>query len=139
MEVKKVIKMKRYRQLSSTNLNNIKLDLVGKEWDYDSSDINEKYKKWLSNIECSLNKFAPLKQYISKSNSKHWVDREVKHLQGIRDRCFRTFRYTGRLIHYELYKKKEMKWSLCCGLKRKNTMKKRLINAKTMAKKCGKR
>ncbi|KAK9880560.1 hypothetical protein WA026_011797 [Henosepilachna vigintioctopunctata] len=131
--------MKRYRQLSSTNLNKIKLDLVGKEWDYDSSDINKKYKRWLSNIECSLNKFAPLKQYISKSNSKHWVDREVKHLQGIRDRYFRTFRYTGRLIHYELYKKKRNEVVSLLRLKEKKYYEKRLINAKTMVKKCGKR
>ncbi|KAL3267327.1 hypothetical protein HHI36_011458, partial [Cryptolaemus montrouzieri] len=63
--------------MSAHILDEVKLDLISKDWDYDSVDVNILYDNILENVKDSMDNWAPIK--IRKTQcKKKWMDQEVR-------------------------------------------------------------
>lgn len=91
------------RNLCKENFGKIELDLVAKNWNYDSIDVNVLWKNIEKNIRSSLDNIAPIVEKKIRQ-SKSWIDHELRTLQTERDRLYKRFQFTLRSEDYDNFK-----------------------------------
>ncbi|KAL3269986.1 hypothetical protein HHI36_009042 [Cryptolaemus montrouzieri] len=83
----------------------VKLDLISKDWDYDSVYVNILYDNILENVKDSMDNWAPIK--IRKTEcKKKWIDQKVRLLQKERDIQYKIFKFTDNPADFHEYKEK---------------------------------
>ncbi|KAL3283985.1 hypothetical protein HHI36_018155 [Cryptolaemus montrouzieri] len=91
--------------MSAHILEEVKLDLISKDWDYDSVIANILFDNILQNVKDSMDKWAPIK--IRKTQcKKKWIYQEVRLLQKERDIQHKIFKFTDNPADFHEYKKR---------------------------------
>lgn len=85
-------------ETNSRKFKEIELDLIKKLWNYISTDGDELYSNFISNITDSLNGIS-----LTKCQ-KTWIDEEVRQLQNQKDFYYKRFKYLENFFDFEQYK-----------------------------------
>lgn len=99
---------KYFRNLHESNLQEIRLELIGQEWDYISTDVNYLYTNFRDNIKNAIEKISPQKEVFCRRGHE-WIDDEIRQEQKERDRLYNTFKFTNSINYFEDYKKQRNK------------------------------
>lgn len=91
------------------NQKNLKLmggELIGKQWVYESDDVNFLVNNFRNNLLEVLNKFAPNKIVKSKHLSNPWFNKNIRNIQQERNMAYKNFKSTNDHRYWLLYKRK---------------------------------
>lgn len=102
-----VERTKKYRDMSESNLNNMKSELMLCKWNLDSSNVDDIYREILLNCEGIIESVAPIRTCNYKS-SLPWFDNEL--CDGIRDRdraykIFKKATVSEKQIKWQTFKR----------------------------------
>lgn len=95
---------KKIRNLSNDNMDQIKGELITKNWNYTSTNVNELYSSFLINIQEATDKIAPVKTItVSKTP---WLTQNIRIAQQERDNAYKRFKLTRSEEDWNDYKQK---------------------------------
>lgn len=97
-----------FRNFNKENINKIKIDLVGKNWQYDCTDLDILYDNFIHNISSSVNKICPVENKIAYK-SKNWYNSKIKCAQKERDKAYTKYQMTKINEDWIDYKQKRNK------------------------------
>lgn len=117
------------RDLSKENIEKISLDLLEKNWNYESTDVNILYVNFINNIMLSVDKIAPKKYKRIKTNKK-WFNHDIKKAQMERDNAYKKFQFTKLEEDWEEYKRKRNKTTCIIRKAIRNYYKRSIEDAK---------
>lgn len=100
----KVNTSKNFRKLNQTNLENISLKLLSKEYLLNCVDVDKFYEDFINKCEETVNSVAPIISFYSRSNNIPWYDHEVKAKSNERDRAYKMFKTEKNDINWSNYK-----------------------------------
>ncbi|KAK9878304.1 hypothetical protein WA026_021319 [Henosepilachna vigintioctopunctata] len=86
----------------------MKLELIGQEWDYTTTDVNLLYRNFNDYLTKVIETIIPLKEVIFKREYQ-WFDNEIKRKQKERDRLYNIFKFTNSIDGFEGYKRQRNK------------------------------
>lgn len=98
----------RKRNLDADNIDKIILELYGKTWNYNSTDVNVLYENLINNISGAVDKVAPVKKV--KVSRASWSSPSLSEVRRERDKAYKKFRITKLPSDWNNYKQKRNKF-----------------------------
>ena len=98
---------KSIRNINDTAISFIIQELIVKDWNYTSTNVDIIYSAFIKNIQDALDKVAPIKTQLVQKHP--WITTDIKQEQQNRDKAYKKFCITKMEKDWDEYKEKRNK------------------------------